>query len=169
MLQQAGILPMPSPHYPPTPGRIEYIVDAPYTWQIIVNIFQKVPDSLLFCSTHKNEISVLRTSLSSTVHQTKVCFLNGVNYPNKDFEIMFNDSAFNAPIVELAQKIDIPDASLPSRCAMMHFVPRHTEFVKFDAEGKEIPDEIEEAGHFMENTKAEYLFIIDRSGSMDGE
>jgi Vault protein inter-alpha-trypsin domain/von Willebrand factor type A domain len=168
----AGI---PSP-LPPTSlmgkigGRVsEYTLDTAYTWNITVDIYQQTGDATLFCATHKNEVSIEKVSLDANQHKTTVQLSPGAHYPKKDFEIMFTDNNFNKPLVEVMVKNDLPDQSLPKRCAMMHLVPKFADYAKFDAEGNLIPDEAEEISHYMDCVKAEFVFIIDRSGSMDGE
>jgi len=159
-----GIVPSKYPVY----GGIEYVVEAPYTWNVSVSIYQHSGDATLFCATHKNEVSISK-GVEGALHKTTVQFMPGQHYPNKDFEIMFSDKSFHLPSVELMTKTDLTDPTLPSRCAMMHFVPQLAGYARFDAEGREIPDEAEEISHYMDTVKSEYVFIIDRSGSMDGE
>ena len=57
---------------------------------------------------------------------------------------------------------------MPSRCVCMHIVPSFTSAKAVpDADGNLVdnPDIVE----LMDNVKSEMIFIIDRSGSMDGE
>src|SRR3990167_9541502 len=140
-----------------------------YTWNVTVDVYQQTGDATLFCATHKNEVAITKAVLGANQHKTTVQFVPGSHYPNKDFEIMFTDHNFNQPLAEVMVKNDLTDASLPKRCAMMHLVPKFADYAKFDANGNLIPDEAEEISHYMDTVKAEYVFIIDRSGSMDGE
>src|SRR3990167_8294437 len=151
------------------PTILEYILDTAYTWNVTVDVYQQTGDATLFCATHKNEVAITKAVLGANQHKTTVQFVPGSHYPNKDFEIMFTDHNFNQPLAEVMVKNDLTDASLPKRCAMMHLVPKFADYAKFDANGNLIPDEAEEISHYMDTVKAEYVFIIDRSGSMDGE
>lgn len=178
-VQPQGILPggcvvHPLPHPPipvpiPGPVSVEFVMDEGYPWAIRVNLHQSGGQEQLFCATHKDRVSIQKNADPSGKTVTTVSLI-GVNYPDRDFELMFTDATFHNPTCEIMAKQEaLTDASLPTRCAQMFFVPKFADYAKFDQNGHQIPDEGEEIAHYMENVRANFMFIIDRSGSMQGE
>ena len=153
-------------------GNFQYIVEQQYTWNVNVNLYQSTPNPSILCATHRNEVLVSNASSPDVagLYMTKISLNPGnQHYPNKDFELMFTDSNFHKPSVEVMTKNDLTDVNLPKRCAMMHLVPQFADYAKFDNEGNVVSDESDEIAHYMQTVKSEFLFIIDRSGSMSGE
>ena len=143
-----------------------YTLDNPYVWDIAVTILTKKKIEALFSSSHKGEISC-----DSHDQYTLVKLAEGKeHYPNKDFELMFCDPQMHEPqlrVMKTSRALDNP--ALPTVCAMMHLVPSFNDYATLGAEGLNKWEEFEEMGYLLEKVKGEYIFIIDRSGSMDGE
>jgi ubiquitin/uncharacterized protein YegL len=87
------------------------------------------------------------------------------NYkPNKDFILLFNTDSLNSPVCELTPSID-------GHTAHISFVPRFTGIndSNDDAYKQLIDGELDcVSGDFL-NYKGEYFFVLDRSGSMEGD
>ena len=141
--------------------------EKPYTWEINVLVVQTEQDGKMFCPTHADSVDATRV-VNNGITNTRVV-LRTPEVPNKDFELVFSDSSFNSPTIEVMQHPLNQEGGFPLKCAMMHFVPNFSPFATITEEGKEVIDETGELVSLMENTMGEYYFILDRSGSMSGE
>ena len=141
--------------------------DKPYTWEINVLVVQTEQDGKMYCPTHADSVDATRI-VNNGITNTRVV-LRTPEVPNKDFELVFSDSSFNSPTIEIMQHPLNQEGGFPLKCAMMHFVPNFSPFATITEEGKEVIDETGELVSLMENTIGEYYFILDRSGSMSGE
>ncbi len=122
-------------------------VESDYSWECSVKIVAYSLHNTVLCPSHKQEVSVA-SIVEDDSRKTRVS-LALTSSPQKDFEILINEDSFNFPSVKLARDPTLGVHGIyPQRCAMMHS---------------------EEMNHLMEFTKGDYWFIIDRSGSMDGE
>lgn len=95
------------------------------------------------------------------------------HYPTKDFEVIIEDGSLFEPNVRLA-KFTFPDLmkGFTSRAASISFIPS---FYSWNVEGGRpkatsgTAFEKENEQFLFNYTRSEYYFVIDRSGSMDGE
>jgi uncharacterized protein YegL len=130
-----------------------YTVDLPYTWDI--NLIISWPSGLKGVSSPSHESVIEKISTDTNVMLVK--FKSGeLQYPNKDFRIVIEDKEL------FKQSISVGKTSrktiLPTYAAMLQFIPDINAPLQ-DAEMRR---------QKMASTLGEYIFVIDRSGSMMG-
>lgn len=146
-----------------------YSVQQQYTWEINVHICWPGGAKRVVCLSHPN-----KTVISNQPGMIKVNFnpAMGPVFPNKDFELMIEDNTLFANNCQVAM-CDLPTATgaTPKYAAMLQFVPSLYKWYADKGvnmeEGVDIYSD-DNNDFLMESTIAEYIFIIDRSGSMRG-
>ena len=129
-----------------------------YKWKIQIDIEAKSPINFIDCPTYKIKVQYEDTMLNALVE------LDGSEEfkPDKDFTIYYSTEDLNKPNLLLARHQE-------GFCALLNFVPQTNH--------KTLPDayraEIENGGMNIpdieyEKVKGEFIFLIDRSGSMSG-
>ena len=144
---------------------VTYSQNLQYTWDISVRIHTTDPAINIFCGTHRDCVCLEAIEGSTCISLSK----DRPHYPNRDFEVMFCDPSIHAPhssIMKTARTLS--EGTLPTRCAMMHLVPDFYNFAKAGPQGVQNAGGFEETGYNLENVKGEYIFVVDRSGSMSG-
>lgn len=120
-----------------------------------MNIATSSPATQIFSTTHK--IDKLKTDAS-----TVITLQNGIKHkPNKDFILYFRNDAIQDPVCVLSKSALVKD----KYCAMITFVPDFNNDELDDAQQAAM----ENAKDFdadIENAKGEFIFVLDRSGSM---
>ena len=134
-----------------------------YIWNIEVNVKCKSPITYLDCPSHK----IVKSQENSNLFEGKVSLEptdDSQAIFNKNFEVLFSYENINAPICRLAKNEN-------GYCAMIDFLPRYDEdslddAIKAATQQSTItvnPDDVN-----MLTATGEYIFLIDRSGSMSG-
>lgn len=96
----------------------------------------------------------------------------GEQYPNHDFEIMIEDQNLFSNTCQVSMMdSDTINGQTPKYAALMSFVPSMYKWYadKGVSESKGVDIYADQHNDFlMDHTFAEYVFILDRSGSMSG-
>ena len=133
-----------------------------YIWNIEVDVKCKSPITYLECTSHKttkvlDDANVLEGRLTlPPTDDSQAVF-------NKNFEVLLSYESVNAPAHRLAK-------NETGYCAMIDFLPRYDDDSLDDAvkaatqQSTSNPDDVN-----MLTATGEYIFLIDRSGSMDGQ
>ena len=151
-----------------------------YTWEIQVNFFftliknnniffiKKVEinsrSELEFIKCPSHEI---KTAFSENKKKCEIKLSNEKNIPNKDFELLFRNNEINKPQVTLGHS---KHAKHPY-CAMLTFFPDFNEEANLDDAYNAYLKDSSLSTNFdvdFEKTNAEFIFVLDRSGSMSG-
>jgi len=127
-------------------------------WEVDIIIDSKSPITFLKSTSH--EIEVAQSEMSQ-IFTAKVSLAAGKNYlPNKDFVLLYATDSINKPSYLLSPYEQ-------GYCALINFFPQ-INYLTFDdaymasIEGKHLTD------GFLNVSKIEYIFVIDRSSSMKG-
>lgn len=148
----------------------KYSVQGRYSWEVNVQICWPGGAKNVVCLSHQNQVVV-----SKNPGIIKVNFNPGAGpiYPVKDFELMIQDSNLFANNCQVAM-CDLPTVTggSPKYAAMFQFVPSLYKW--YADKGINLEEGVDlyaddNNDFLMENTVAEYIFVIDRSGSMRGE
>ena len=132
-----------------------------YKWNIKILITSSSPISFIRSSSH--EISVNFMDQSKTMCLVELSNKNSI--PNEDFALYFKNQEINQRNVFLA--FDEKNSDFPY-CSMMTFIPN------FNLDDDEIAFKNRSLAKPSYKTsllkyKGEFIFILDRSGSMDGK
>lgn len=146
-----------------------YYASERYTWEINVSVYWPGGVKNVQCLSHPNAMTVTKNPgiIKMTFNPN-----SGPQYPNQDFEIMIQDNKLFSNTCQVAMS-DLPTISggSPKYAAMMQFIPSMYEWYAKkgvnETEGVDIYSD-DHNDFLMERTLAEYVFIIDRSGSMRG-
>lgn len=132
-------------------------------WNIEVSVECLSPISYIECESHKTE-----TEQSDNPCQKKVRLVSSAEEAvfNKDFVLLYSEVDFNQPKYRLAR-------NETGYCAMIDFVPKFSDESLDDAaiaakKRKEAGSDNDDEANLMTAT-GEFIFLIDRSGSMDGQ
>lgn len=125
-----------------------------YTWSFQVTV--RTAKQLVF---HNSPSHRIVQEFSSEDGTTNVFSLEKSEIPNKDFVFVFTPEDFELPSYVVGENED-------STTVMVSFIPKFSE-LKFEEAYKNFKEK--KAQEFDVNTvRGEYIFILDRSGSMDG-
>lgn len=155
---------------------ISTTLDTPYTWEIDVKVFSPGGANTIRCPSHQDKVEMINEHGFLNV---KFSPQAGLQYPNRDFELIIEDlDLFSHQCVVAATDLPTITGKTPKYAAMMQFAPT---MYKWFSDKKKIDlslDSVESSGidlyedeysmFMMMNTQAEFLFVLDRSGSMSG-
>ena len=141
-----------------------------YTWEITVRIYWPGGAKSVRSLSHPDTCLVNQQPgmITATFNPAY-----GAQYPEKDFELCIEDQSLftNSCIVAEADLPTITGQS-PRYAAMLQFVPSMNKWYADkgtnDEQGVDIYS-LDNNDFLLENTMAEFIFIIDRSGSMGGK
>lgn len=134
-----------------------------YAWNIRVNIYCSSPITFLDCQSHK-----IVSSVDTNPCKRKLSLDSGLDYEsvfNRNFDLLFSYETINAPNARLAKN----DKGF---CAMIDFLPRYDDEPLEDAIKAAKTDQEKSApikDINMMTATGEFLFLLDRSGSMSGD
>ena len=132
-----------------------------YEWTIIVNINSMTEISFIRSPSH--EINVI--SLDNFRTKFQVQFKKN-EIPNKDFTLLFRNFSLNQTKVSLAQNKEEENPF----CAMINFMPNFNPSSDEDAYQAFLQNSAKTNYEVnLMNAKGEYIFLLDRSGSMSGK
>ena len=143
-----------------------------YTWEINIKFFFNPEKGIPKISSLSHQNSLIYSSNNNIFEMRFKPEL--VEYPNKDFELMIEDGNLFANSCLVAKHPGISGAfEAPKYAAMMQFVPSMYEWYAKDqslnkAQGISQFEERHD-DFLMDSCLSEYIFILDRSGSMKGE
>ena len=147
----------------------QYPAIGAYTWDVNVNIFWPGGAKAVSCLSHKHD-----TIISHLPGMINIKFdsSHGAQYPNHDFEIMIEDQNLFSNTCQVSMSTqDTIIGQTPKYAALMSFVPSmykwYAEKGVNQTQGVDIYAD-ENNDFLMDHTYAEYVFILDRSGSMSG-
>ena len=147
-----------------------YLIPQKYPWEINVRINWPGGATNVRTLTHgdymvvdKAEGGIITVSMKPGA---------GLMYPNKDFELVLQDQNLFSNQCQVAVS-DLPSITgqSPKYAAMMQFVPSMYKWYADQGIDEEKGIDIygeEHEDFLMDHTTAEYIFILDRSGSMGG-
>lgn len=129
-----------------------------FPWSIKVNINSMTPITLVKSPSHEIVTSASDCKKNWTVQLNP----NKFNVPNKDFVLLFNNGKEREPSC-------LVTPSKTGYTAMLTFFPKFEQSSadqNYEAlvQGQEVKYDAD-----MANTRGEYIFLLDRSGSMEGE
>ena len=136
-----------------------------YDWTI--NIVLNSMTEISFIRSPSHEISI--EELDKLHCQFKIQFKNKEN-PNKDFTLLFANKSINETRVTLAKNIMNDEKEENPYCAMINFMPDFNHSSDEDAY-KAFKENSVKTNYEINLMKAkgEYIFLLDRSGSMSGQ
>jgi len=112
-------------------------------------------------------------------HRCKISFPKGEKfYPERDFRLLFSSGDIQSTNVTLTSYVN--EFGIDNYCAMCTFIPsflkdipdqKALEFAKnFHAKHNSLEMNVKDMHEYsMKASRGEYIFLIDRSGSMNGE
>jgi len=148
----------------------------PYTWEIDVKIFWTGGAKQIACPSHKDQVLITN---ENGCYNIKFSPTAGIQYPKKDFELIIEDNELFSHQCTVAVT-DLPTITgkTPKYAAMMQFAPTmykwfsETKKLRLSLDSNEQSKidlyEDEFSMFLMMNTQAEFIFLLDRSGSMKG-
>ena len=139
-----------------------------YIWNIEVNVKCNSLITYLDCPSHKT----IKTQESSNLLKGRISLSpENDSVFNKDFEVLLSYAEINSPAVRLAKNEN-------GYCAMIDFLPRYDDdslddAIKAATQQSTTPTTTTTTGNpddvNMLTATGEYIFLIDRSGSMSGQ
>lgn len=155
------------PRYSPAgsiPGPDIVVCDHPmYTWDITTNISSDSKIPYVRSPTHEIEVNSSETSTTVTLSCK-----NTKNIPTKDFVLLFGGESVNKPRAVLGK---VTDDAGTRFSANVTFVPNFSNITLDDAL-KQIDLNNKDQEEFdlnIDSARGEYIFLLDRSGSMEGK
>lgn len=125
-----------------------------YTWNFLITV--RSSRKIVFYNSPSHKINKIKTSEDGLVN---VFALDKDTIPNRDFVFVYTPEEFNLPAYVVGQNND-------STTILVSFIPKFSE-VKVEDAYKKLQDN-KTAQFDITAIKGEYIFILDRSGSMDG-
>lgn len=138
----------------PSAAEDAFTTDKPYTWDISLVVDWQGGFRQVSSPSHAEELSVTPVG-ANTVLVRLVPFQK--HYPNKDFRLVVQDKELHRDMVVVGE------ASRPSA------LPRYAAMVQFIPEISGLKDLAQLRKENMATTLGEFVFILDRSGSMMGQ
>ena len=153
-----------------------------YTWDVEVNIYWPGTGAKnIYCLSH-SQTAVIENHMNLIQVRFKREGEEGYQeqYPDRDFEVVIEDKQLftNSCLVAKAPEMKSLNKNSPQYAAMLQFVP---DLYKWYADKKSVVDQAQQQEpqsvdiyadeHYdflMESTLSEFVFILDRSGSMSG-
>jgi hypothetical protein len=140
-----------------------YTVNQEYPWEINVDVRWPTEIGQVRCSSHPDSTNVVYTGS----RHARVTF-DRRELPNKDFHLIIQDKHLFKDQVSIATA-DIPSLpkSLPKNAALIQFIPPLYQNLIEKNNGR-LPQPEEVLRYARTYSKNEFIFIVDRSGSMQG-
>jgi uncharacterized protein YegL len=140
-----------------------YTVAQEYPWDISVNIRWPTEIGMVYTTSHSES-----TSIDYSGGKNAHAYFNRREIPNKDFHLIIEDKQLYKDQVSVA-KSDLPFLSnqLPKYAALIQFIPPLYKTLIEMNNGK-LPSREMVQAFARQYAKNEFIFIVDRSGSMDG-
>ena len=148
----------------------KFTTEKAYDWQIDVKVDWPGELAKVESLTHADVVDIKRSGLGSA----EVKFKKGKpQYPDKDFELILTDKDSFGTRAEVARfPGELKDPELPRFGAMIQFIPDFYQWAMTPLQGTKVLDKVKlkkrEVEFLMSTTEAEFVFILDRSGSMSG-
>lgn len=150
--------------------RYKYKAIGAYTWEVNVNICWPGGAKKVISLSHADEVAI--TNQPGMIN-VKFDPSKGAQYPNKDFELVIEDNNLFSNVCQVAMSNqETISGQTPKYAAMMQFIPSMYKWYTDKGVNEEQGVDIYADDHndfLMDHTYAEYVFILDRSGSMGGK
>ena len=140
----------------PDPSATEYAftTDKPYTWDISIVVDWQGGFKQVTSPSHSDEVSVTPIGANTVLVRLSP---DQKHYPNKDFRLVVQDKELYRDMVVVGESDR--QSALPRYAAMIQFMPEISGLKDLDQLRREN----------MAATLGEFIFILDRSGSMMGQ
>jgi hypothetical protein len=152
-----------------TPAGYQYKAVGAYTWEVNVNISWPGGAKKVVSLSHANQVMI---SQQPGMINVKFDPNQGAQYPNTDFELVIEDQNLFSNTCQVAMSTqDTITGATPKYAAMMQFIPSMYKWYAEKGVNEQQGVDIYADDHndfLMDHTYAEYIFILDRSGSMGG-